>query len=133
MPTFHVDVTIPPTQSSGHLYIELSIAGGMHLGHGVMDLRYHEGGRECGQPCTVTGTVNAKMQMFAMDVVVPAGSKLQLTVTQTNDDYVPSPVSGGPTNFVTIGTNQNSVLNLPIIDRSENDLFTPPIWYEEEN
>ncbi|MFL2944055.1 MAG: hypothetical protein ACJZ2J_01835 [Candidatus Poseidoniales archaeon] len=45
------------------------------MGHGVMDLRYHEGGRECGQPCTVTGTVNAKMQMFAMDVVVPAGKR----------------------------------------------------------
>ena len=131
MPTFHVDVTIPPGQTSGHLFIELSIAGGIHLGHGVMDLRYHEGGRECGQPCTVTGTVNAKMQMFAMDVVVPAGNALELVISQTGDDYVPAPVSGGPTNFVTIGTNQNSILTLPIIERSPEDLFTPPIWYEE--
>ena len=130
MPTFHVDVTIPPGQTSGHLFIELFIAGGIHLGHGVMDLRYHAGGRECGQPCTVTGTVNAKMEMFAMDVVVPAGSALELVISQTGDDYIPSAVSSG---YVTIGTNQNSVLNLPIIDRGEGDLFTPPIWYEEEN
>jgi len=129
MPTFHVDVTIPPGQTSGHLFIELSIAGGIHLGHGVMDLRYHEGGRECGQPCTVTGTVNAKMQLFAMDVVVPAGSALELVISQTGDDYIPSTVSGG---YVTIGTNQNSILSLPIIDRGPEDLFTPPIWYEEE-
>jgi len=128
MPTFHVDVTIPPGQTSGHLFIELSIAGGIHLGHGVMDLRYHEGGRECGQPCTVTGTVNAKMQLFAMDVVVPAGSSLELVVSQTGDDYIPSTVSSG---YVTIGTNQNSVLSLPIIEREESDLFMPPIWYEE--
>ena len=127
MPTFHVDVTIPPGQTSGHLYIELAIAGGIHLGHGVMDLRYHEGGRECGQPCTVTGTVNAKMQMFALDVVVPAGNALELVITQTNDDYIPSPVSSG---YVTVGTNQNSVLSLPIIDREADDLFTPPIWFE---
>ena len=93
MPTFHVEVTIPPGQTSGHLYIELSIAGGIHLGHGVMDLRYYEGGRECGQPCTVTGTVNAKMQLFAMDVVIPAGNALELVISQTNDDYIPSPVS----------------------------------------
>jgi hypothetical protein len=42
---------------------------------------------------------------------------------------VPSPVSSG---YVTIGTNQNSVLTLPIIERSPEDLFTPPIWYTEE-
>ena len=68
--------------------------------------------------------------MFAMDVVVPAGSALELVISQTGDDYIPSAVSSG---YVTIGTNQNSVLNLPIIDRGEDDLFTPPIWYEEEN
>ncbi|SVC39474.1 uncharacterized protein METZ01_LOCUS292328, partial [marine metagenome] len=74
-------------------------------------------------------TVNAKMQMFAMDVVVPAGSKLQLVVSQTGDDYIPSPVSLG---YVTIGTNQNSILTLPIIERDAQNLFTPPIWYNEE-
>ena len=69
------------------------------------------------------------MQLFAMDVVVPAGNALELVVSQTGDDYIPSTVSSG---YVTIGTNQNSVLSLPIIERGPNDLFTPPIWYEEE-
>ena len=128
MPTFHVDVTIPPTQTSGHLFVELTIADGIHLGHGVMDLRYHAGGRDCNQPCLVIGTVNAKMQLFAMDVVVPAGSTLELTISQTDEDYIPSPVSSG---YVTIGTNANSILTLPTIERSESDLFMPPIWYEE--
>jgi len=49
-------------------------------------------------------------------------------ISQTNDDYVPSPISSG---YVTIGTNANSVLTLPIIERSESDLFIPPVWYEE--
>ena len=64
-----------------------------------------------------------------MDVVVPAGSTLELTISQTDEDYIPSPVSSG---YVTIGTNANSVLTLPIIERNESDLFTPPIWYNEE-
>ena len=67
------------------------------------------------------------MQMFALDVVVPAGNALELVISQTNDDYIPSPVSSG---YVTIGTNQNSILSLPIIERGPEDLFTPPIWYE---
>ena len=75
----------------------------------------------------MTGTVNAKMEMFAMDVVVPAGSALELVISQTGDDYIPSTVSSG---YVTIGTNQNSVLSLPIIDRTADDLFVPPVWYE---
>ena len=118
---------LPSNDNINHLFIELFIADGIHLGHGVMDLRYHAGGRECGQPCTVTGTVNAKMEMFAMDVVVPAGSALELVISQTGDDYIPSTVSSG---YVTIGTNQNSVLSLPIIDRTADDLFVPPVWYE---
>ena len=93
-----------------------------------MDLRYHAGGRDCAQPCLVIGTVNAKMQLFAMDVVVPAGSAIELTISQTDRDYIPSPVSSGT---VTIGTNANSVLSLPIIERNESDLFMPPIWYDE--
>ena len=75
------------------------------------------------------GTVNAKMDMFALDVVIPAGNALELVISQTNDDYIPSPVSSG---YVTIGTNQNNILTLPIIDRSPEDLFMPPIWYDEE-
>ena len=57
MPTFHVDVTIPP--ETRHLYIELAIAGGIHLGHGVMDPGIMKV-EENGQFATVTGTVNAK-------------------------------------------------------------------------
>ena len=56
-----------------------TIADGIHLGHGVMDLRYHAGGRDCAQPCLVIGTVNAKMQLFAMDVVVP-GIGIEYTI-----------------------------------------------------
>ena len=40
----------------------------------------------------------------------------------------PLSVSSG---YVTIGTNQNSILSLPIIERTgPEDLFMPPIWYE---
>tara|TARA_B100001750_G_scaffold104174_1_gene82424 strand:+ start:2402 stop:4177 length:1776 start_codon:yes stop_codon:yes gene_type:complete len=125
MPTFHLDVTIPPTQTSGHLFLEMYLDG-EHLGHAVMDLRYHAGGRECGQPCAAIGTVNAKMEFFPMDVVIPAGKSIEIRISHTGDDYVPAPVSEG---FVTIGMNANSILTLPLIDRGADALFfTPPVW-----
>ena len=124
MPTFHLDVAIPPSQVSGHLFLEMSLDG-MHLGHAVMDLRYYAGGRECGQPCVAIGTVNAKMEFFPMDVVIPAGKSIQITITHTGDDYVPALVSEG---FVTIGISSNSILTLPLIDREADALFfTPPV------
>ena len=64
----------------------------MHLGHAVMDLRFHAGGNE-GQTLTPGSTVLAKMEFFGMDVIVPAGDGITLLITQTGEDYVPSPVS----------------------------------------
>ena len=71
---------------------------GMHLGHAVMDLRFHAGGKD-GQVLTPGSTVIAKMEFFGMDVVVPAGDGIQLLVSQTGEDYIPSPVSTHSDNF----------------------------------
>ena len=95
----------------------------MHLGHAVMDLRFHAGGKE-GQTLTPGSTVLAKMEFFGMDVVVPAGDGVTLLITQTGEDYVPSPVS---TQAVTISLDSTSVLGLSSVNRTCSDLFLPPM------
>ena len=66
----------------------------------------------------------AKMEFFGMDVVVPAGDGIQLLVSQTGEDYIPSPVS---TQAVTISLDGNSVIGLSTVDRTCEDLFLPPM------
>ena len=65
-----------------------------------------------------------KMEFFGMDVVVPAGDGIQLLVSQTGEDYIPSPVS---TQAATISLDGNSVLGLSTVDRTCEDLFLPPM------
>ncbi len=123
-PTFHVEATISLFSTSGHLFVEMvQSSTGMHLGHAVMDLRFHEGGKE-GSPLAPGSTVIAKMEFFGMDVVIPEGDGIQLVITQTGEDYLPSPVSAMP---VSLSMGPQSVLTLHTVERGCADLFLPPM------
>ena len=128
MPTLHmgarISVTCVPPACSGHLFAELQRGSdGAHLGHAVMDLRFADGGKE-GRVLLPGETVLAQMEFFAMDVVIPAGDSLILVITQTGDDYVPSPVSTIP---VTVFLDDRSTLSLSTVTRTCEDLFLPPM------
>ena len=72
-PTFHVEATISQLSTSGHLFVEMvQSSNGMHLGHAVMDLRFHDGGKD-GEVLSPGSTVIAKMEFFGMDVIIPEG------------------------------------------------------------
>lgn len=88
-----------------------------------MDLRFHEGGNE-GNTLAPGQTVLAKMEFFGMDVVVPEGDGIRLIITQTGEDYIPSPVSTMP---VSLSLGEESILSLPSLDRECSDLFLPPM------
>lgn len=123
-PTFHVEAQIGLLASSGHLFVEMvRTSDEMHLGHAVMDLRFHAGGKE-GETLFPGSTVIAKMEFFGMDVVLPAGDGVTLLITQTGEDYVPSPVSTQP---VSISLDSTSVLGLSTVNRTCADLFLPPM------
>ena len=123
-PTFHVSAQISLLATSGHLFVEMVRASdGIHLGHAVMDLRFHAGGKD-GETLSPGSTVLAKMEFFGMDVVIPAGDGIQLLVSQTGEDYIPSPVSS---QAVTISLDGESVLGLSTVDRTCEDLFLPPM------
>ena len=62
-----------------------------------------------------------------MDIVLPAGHGLRLTLHPTGEDYVNT-----ATNYpVRIHVDDDSVLRLPLVDMDEKKYFTPPVWYEE--
>jgi len=126
-PTFHVEATISQFSTSGHLFVEMvQSSNGMHLGHAVMDLRFHDGGKD-GEVLSPGSTVIAKMEFFGMDVIVPAGDGIQLIISQTGEDYIPSPVSMMP---VSVSMGVGSVLSLSYVVRDCNQLFLPPMQSE---
>jgi hypothetical protein len=64
-----------------------------------------------------------KMEFFAMDVVLEAGETLTITMSQTGEDYVPSPAVVGQYSV----NWDEAVLTLPMLDRSCGDLFQAPM------
>ena len=101
-------------------------SNGMHLGHAVMDLRFHDGGKD-GEILPPGSTVTAKMEFFGMDVIVPEGDGIQLILSQTGEDYIPSPVSMMP---VSVSMGAGSILSLSTVVRACNHLFLPPMHSE---
>ena len=123
-PTLHIEAQISPYATSGHLFVEMvQTSSDTRLAHAVMDLRFHNGGNE-GQALFPGSTVTAKMEFFAMDVVVPEGDGITLLISQTGEDYLPSPVSTQP---VTISLGASSILGLSTVERDCSDLFVPPM------
>ena len=126
-PTFHVEATISQLSTSGHLFVEMvQSSDGMHLGHAVMDLRFHNGGKD-GEVLSPGSTVIAKMEFFGMDVIIPEGDGIQLILSQTGEDYIPSPISMMP---VSVSMGVGSILSLSSVVRDCNQLFLPPMQSE---
>jgi len=89
-------------------------------------LRFSNGGKD-GEVLLPGTTVLAQMEFLPMDVVLPAGDNLILVITQTGEDYVPSPVSIQP---VTVFLDDRSTLSLSTVTRTCEDLFLPPMQEE---
>ncbi|GIR66790.1 MAG: hypothetical protein CM15mP71_0160 [Candidatus Poseidoniales archaeon] len=122
MPTLHVSAT-PHTTNNGHIFVEMTDDTGIHLGHAVMDLRFHAGGRDGVATIPAFSTVLAKMEFMPLDVFLEAGESIHFTVTQTGEDYVPSPAAAGEYSIDWA----SSTLTLPLVERSCDDLFQVPM------
>ena len=72
MPTIHVSAT-PHTTNNGHIFVEMTDDAGIHLGHAVMDLRFHAGGRDGVAVIPAFSTVVAEMEFMPLDVFLAAG------------------------------------------------------------
>lgn len=129
MPRLHVDVTT--ASLGGQLYALLEDCDGqgscIHLGHAIMDLRYHAGGDEVQTWTPVVETINAKMEFFAMDAEVQAGHILRLSLRSTGEDYLPASTSS----IVFVQEGSTSTLQIDTFDPSERRYFTPPVCTHE--
>ena len=122
MPTFHIPIT-PSTLNGAHGYLEMRDDNGMRLGHAVMDYRFHAGGRD-GQLALIPYVeVTGYMEFMPMDVFLSAGESITILMTQTGQDYVPSSSSVGGYSIDW----DSSILTLPIVKRTCDDLFQAPM------
>jgi hypothetical protein len=122
MPTFHIPVT-PSTLNGAHGFFEMTDEEGMHLGHAVMDFRFHAGGRDGQLNLVPYVEVLGLMEFMPMDVFISAGETIFITMTQTGEDYVPSSSSVGGYSVDWSA----STLTLPIVKRTCDDLFQAPM------
>jgi len=128
MPTFHMAVA-PHTTNGAHGYLEMTDDSGMHLGHAVMDYRFHAGGRDGQELLIPFSQVTGLMEFMPMDVFLEAGESIHITMTQTGSDYIPSPASVGSYSIDW----STATLTLPIVNRTCDQLFQAPIHeYGEE-
>ncbi|HWH07840.1 MAG TPA: CocE/NonD family hydrolase [Candidatus Thermoplasmatota archaeon] len=119
LPQLHLKVT--PTGPGGQVYALLVDAEtGMHLGHAIMDLRYHAGGIDM-RPVVPGQPIVAMMEFEPLDVVLPAGHGLVLKLSGTGEDYLPSAVLAP-----LLVDQAASVFRLPVVERGEDAFFTPP-------
>ena len=124
-PRFHVDVRTATL--GGQLYALLESCSSddicIHLGHAIMDLRYYEGGKDLQTWIPNIETINAKLEFLPLDVEVPEGHRLRLSLTSTGMDYLPASTSS----IVFVEEGPSSVLQLDTFDPNTKLYFTPPV------
>jgi len=122
MPTFHLPIT-PSTLNGAHGYLEIRDDSGMRLGHAVMDFRFHAGGRDGQLSMIPYSEVMGLMEFMPMDVFLAKGESIQIIMTQTGQDYVPSSSSIGGYSVDW----DTATLTLPIVKRTCEQLFMAPM------
>ena len=124
LPRLHVDVSTATVGGQIYALLEDCDEEGycIHIGHSIMDLRYHEGGNQEQTWLPLFDTINAKMEFFAMDVQIDTGHFIRLSLASTGEDYLPASTS----TIVDISEGQNSNLLIDIINSENKLLFDPP-------
>ncbi|MGB0727785.1 MAG: CocE/NonD family hydrolase [Candidatus Poseidoniaceae archaeon] len=127
-PRLHVEVRTATV--GGQLYALLESCNDatcIHVGHAIMDLRYHAGGDEIQTWAAPLQTITALMEFMPLDADVSAGDTLRLTLSSTGMDYLPASTSS----VVTVLEGDGSTLQLDLVDVDQRRLFDPPACLHE--
>ena len=128
MPTLHLSVNT--LACNGGQVFATMYADGLRVGHATMDVRYRDGGYEAKPTAPLSG-YTMLMEFNPMDVDLNAGTVIEVVLTESGEDYLPSPCA-------TVGLNvifdASSILSLPLIDRPADDdrWFLAPPWWEQQ-
>ena len=122
LPRLHVNVNTMTV--GGQIYALLEDCDGstcIHIGHAIMDLRYHAGGSDEQSWGAPFEQITALMEFFPMDVEVAAGHTVRLSLMSTGEDYLPSAASS----IVTVN-NAGSTLQLDVFDPETRQYYQVP-------
>ena len=127
MPTLHLSVNTLACQG-GQIFATM-YGDGLRLGHATMDVRYRDGGYEA-KTALPFQSYTMLMEFNPMDVRLAEGTQIEVVLTESGEDYLPSPCAA-------VGLNVNSglsTLSLPLIDRPVDDdrWFLAPPWWEQQ-
>ncbi len=124
LPRLHVEVRT--TTYGGQLYAMMEdcdeSGACLHIGHAIMDLRYHEGGEQIQTWTPPLQSFTALMEFLPMDVEVMANHTIKLTLMSTGEDYLPASTS----TIVTIMEGEGSTLQLDTYDIDDAFIFEVP-------
>jgi hypothetical protein len=130
LPTLHLDVTTQACQG-GQIFATLfDNTNDLRLGHATMDIRYRDGGYDA-KPTSPFTSYTMLMEFNPLDVVVPAGHTLRIELTESGEDYLPSPCATNPLGGLDV---DGGMIGLPIIDRpnSHDSWFLAPPWWDQQ-
>ena len=99
----------------------------IHIGHAIMDLRYHAGGDEIQTWVPVVETINAKMEFMPLDAEIEEGHRIRISLLANGEDYLPASTSS----IVFIQEGASSTLQLDTFSPDERRYFTPPVCTHE--
>jgi predicted acyl esterase len=119
LPTLHLSVNSPwiPCDGGQVFATMFDDETGLRLGHATMDLRYRDGGYEANM--VVPGQNYLMLMEFnPLDVMLPAGHAIRVDLTESGEDYLPSPCA---LTGIGISLDESSELGLPIIHRPSAD------------
>ena len=129
VPRLHVDVTTATL--GGQLYALLEDCNEedncIHIGHAIMDLRYHAGGDEIQTWVPVVETINAKMEFMPLDAEIVEGNRIRVSLLAIGEDYLPASTSS----IVFIQEGASSTLQLDTFSPDDRRYFTPPVCTHE--
>ncbi|MBK29559.1 MAG: hypothetical protein CMB49_02460 [Euryarchaeota archaeon] len=127
MPRLHVNVNTATVGGQIYALMEDCYEGTcIHIGHAIMDLRYHAGGNDEQAWTPVFEEITAMMEFFPMDVEVEAGHTIRLTLRSTGEDYLPSAASS----LVTV-VDSGSTLQLDSFDNETRFYYDTPLCTSE--
>ena len=119
LPRLHVNVNTATMGGQIYALMEDCYEGTcIHIGHAIMDLRYHAGGSQVQTWTPVFEEITAVMEFFPMDVEVEAGHSIKLTLRSTGEDYLPSSAS----TLVTV-VDAGSTLQLDVFDPATRQYY----------
>jgi hypothetical protein len=128
MPTLHLSVNT--LACNGGQVFATMYADGLRVGHATMDVRYRDGGHEA-NPAAPFSNYLMLMEFNPMDVDLNAGAVIEVVLTESGEDYLPSPCAAIG---LSVNIDESSTLSLPLIERPADDdrWFLAPPWWEQQ-